>query len=142
MQSVERALAFKQYQELNEPQVFSWRYIRRGLSADVVTHGAVQRSGVVANVLVSLTWRNKAKRVAAIIVYDERRAYCLLDEARFKSPPDAVGIRKACRISAEKYVKRLVSIALGNADYLHPDSHHNYKKYKQELICKVYGANA
>ena len=139
MKSVSNALRVRRFQELNEPQIFSWRNVKKTLQADEVIAGSVVRNGYVFHLLVTLKWRNKAHRVADLIAYDEEHGYCLLGTARFEKPPNATELRRVCREHGEQYAKRFLFVAKNGADALHGDSRRGYAAYKKRLQQSLWG---
>ncbi len=144
MVSIWDALHVRQFQELNEPQIFSWRYLPRKchvhrvyeVRLDTLTNGVKVEP---IRIVVTLKWRNKARRVAELMAFDERHGYCLLgrEDLPRGACPD-VGL--ICRKHAQAYLHRLHAVARGVADPLHEDSRHRYQEYKAILRKKLWGA--
>ncbi len=139
MKSVSNALRVRRFQELNEPQIFSWRNVKKKLQADEIISGAVERNGRTVYVVITLKWRNKAHRVADLIAYDEENGCCLLGTARFEKQPNATELRRVCREHGEAYATRLWGVAKGVADPLHQNSKLGYEKHKRQLRRKLEG---
>ena len=140
MVSVSQILNVDRYQELNEPYIFSWRYLAKHLGADyhflfdLCWHGG--RRVPATQIDVTFRWRNKAHRVGEMIAYDQKHGYCLLGRANFPSKPRPTvpDVRQACQRHAQAYLDRLHSVAAGAADTLHANSIKRYQDYKKRLV--------
>ncbi len=139
MVPVRSMLKVEKYQELNEPCIFSWRYMKKHLGADYIFPFDLcwygNRKMPTVRVVVTLRWRNKARRVGEMIAYDERNGYCLLGTENFPARPKSTvpDIRRVCLRHGQAYLERLYDVAYGRADELHEDSRHSYLEYKERL---------
>lgn len=138
MVSVSSALRVTRYQELNEPQVFSWRYLAKRMAVHYLFPFAFPINGGTIHVVVTWRWHNKRRKSGDLIAYDEENGYCLLGSLTFeKKHPTSGDVYRACREHGKAYVERLLYLAADKADVLHGESRKGYHRYKKELQRKL-----
>lgn len=138
MVSVSSTLKVKRYQELNEPQVFSWRYLKYKMAVHYLFSFTFPVGSGEVRVTVSWKWHNKRHQSGDLIAYDEKNGYCLLGSAVLgKKHPTSGDVYRACREHGKAYVQRLLYIAENRADAIHGESRKGYHRYKRELQRKL-----